>query len=230
MVAPAMAALAVGGFTWAAAGVARADEPEREPQRIQVTVERKEKAVWRAVNSATVFEHGEQVRFRVSANFSGYLYVMNHGTAGTYEVLFPRSDTGSDNRIEASKDYFVPATQGSFQVAGPPGHDVLYWVLSPVDLAGAYKPLPPPPSKSDLPPSFRPRCDDAIFKSRGDCIDSSAGVKPVKPSEALPDNLKGSESAASRELLFIQDKGGVTLSSKNPLTGPVIYELRLAHR
>lgn len=219
-------ALAAGGFTWISAGLAWADDP----QRIQVTVERQEKSAWHPVNSATVFEPGDHVRFRVSANFSGYLYVMNHGTAGTYEVLFPRADTGSDNRIDASKDYVVPATQGSFTVGGPPGHDVLYWLLSPVDVARVYQPLPPPPSKSDLPPSFRPRCDDAIFKSRGDCIDSSAGVKAVKPGEALPDNLKGSASDASRELLFIQEKSGVVLSSKNPLTGPVVYELRLAHR
>jgi hypothetical protein len=219
-------AVAAGVFTWASADLARADEP----QRIQVTVERQEKSAWRSVNSATVFEPGDHVRFRISANFSGYLYVMNHGTAGTYEVLFPRADTGSDNRIEASKDYVVPATQGSFTVGGPPGHDVLYWLLSPVELARAYKPLSPPPSKSDLPPSFRPRCDDAIFKSRGDCIDSSAGVRAVKPGEVLPDNLKGPASDASRELLFLQEKGGVVLSSKNPLTGPVVYELRLAHR
>ena len=52
---------------------------------------------------------------------------MNHGTADTYELLFPRTDTGSDNRIEAGKEYVVPATQGWFRIAGPAGqdHDVL---------------------------------------------------------------------------------------------------------
>jgi hypothetical protein len=32
-----------------------------------------------------------------------------------------------------------------------------------------------------------------------------------------------------RELLFMQEKGGTVLSSPAPLTGPVVYELRLAH-
>jgi hypothetical protein len=202
-----------------------------DPQRIHVTVERQDKSVWRPVDSASVFESGDRLRFRISANFSGHLYVMNHGTGGSYEVLFPRSDTGSDNRLEASKDYFVPATQGWFTVGGPAGHDVLYWLVSPVELGPAYRPLPPPPPKSDvLPPSFHPRCDDEIFKSRGDCIDSSAGVKPVQPGEEMPDNLKGAAPAGSRELLFMKDKGGMVLSSPAPLSGPVVYELRLAHR
>jgi len=46
---------------------------------------------------------------------------MNQGTSGTYELLFPRSDTGGDNRVEAGKDYIVPASQGWFKVSGAGG-------------------------------------------------------------------------------------------------------------
>ena len=90
-----------------------------EPQRIRLTVERQETSGWRAVNSALVFGPGDRLRFRLSSNYAGYLYVMNHGTSGSYELLFPRTDTGADNRIEASKDYVVPALEGSFKVTGP---------------------------------------------------------------------------------------------------------------
>src|SRR3989442_7635948 len=210
----------------AAAGLAWGDDP----QRIRLSVERQEASGWHETNSALVFAPGDHLRFRFLSTFPGYLYVMNHGTSGGYELLFPRSDTGSDNRIEASKDYVVPASEGWFKVSGPPGHDVIYWVVSPIELSREYRPLPPPPSKSELPPSFRPRCDDAIFKSRGDCVDTSAGVKPVKPGEKLPDNLNGVAPPTPRELLFMQEKGGVVLSSPAPLSAPVVYELRLAHR
>ena len=71
----------------------------QDPQRIRVTVEREEKAQWTAVNAAHVFEAGDKLRFRFSASIAGYLYVMNQGTSGTYELLFPRSDTGGDNRV-----------------------------------------------------------------------------------------------------------------------------------
>jgi hypothetical protein len=209
----------------AAAGLAA------DPQRIRLTVEREDASGWRAMNPATVFAPTERLRFRITTNFSGFLYVMNQGTAGGYELLFPRADTGSDNRVEAGKEYVVPATEGWFRVTGPAGQDVMYWLVSPVELARGYQRLPPPPPHdSSLPSSLRPRCDDQVFKARGECIDNSAGVRPVAPGEKLPSNLSGVAGATPRELLFLEEKGGTVLSSKLPLTGPVIYEIRLAHR
>jgi hypothetical protein len=206
----------------------------QEPQRIRVTVERQDSAGWIAVNPAHVFEPGEKLRFHISSSSAGYLYVINLGTSRSYELLFPRSDTGSDNRIEAGKDYVVPAGQGYFKVSGPMGQDVIYWLVSPVDLGNQYKPLPPPPSPGIRPLQITPRCDDSIFKARGDCIDTSAGVRPVGPREKVPENMVGIVTATPRELLFIQDnsigKESVVVSSPAPLSGPVVYELRLAHR
>ena len=199
-------------------------------QRIKLAVERQDGSVWKPVDSALVFAAGDKVRFKFSATFAGYLYVMNHGTSGAYELLFPRSDTGADNRIESQKEYIVPAAQGWFKVTGPAGHDIVYWVVSPVKLGNEVRALPPPPPHPDLPLSFKPRCDDTIFKSRGDCVDTSAGVKPLKDGEAVPKNLDSIATPTPRELLFIQEKGGTVVSSPSPLTGPVVYELRLAHR
>jgi len=202
-----------------------------EPQRIRLTVEREDASGWRAMNPATVFAPNERLRFRLTTNFSGFLYVMNQGTAGTYELLFPRTDTGSDNRVEAGKEYVVPATEGWFRVGGPAGQDMMYWLVSPVELPRGYQRLPPPPPHdSGARSSLRPRCDDTVFKARGECVDNSAGVRPVQPGEKLPSNLSGVGGATPRELLFLEEKGGTVLSSKQPLTGPVIYELRLAHR
>src|SRR4051794_6050755 len=100
------------------------------PQRVRLTVERRDEKskAWSEVNAATVFAQGEHLRFRLTANFNGFLYVMNHGTSGGYELLFPRSDTGSENRMQSGKDYLVPASQGYFAVSGPAGQDVVYWV------------------------------------------------------------------------------------------------------
>jgi hypothetical protein len=201
-----------------------------DPQRIRLTVEREESSGWRAMNPATVFEPNDRLRFRVTTNFPGFLYVMNQGTAATYELLFPRADTGSDNRVEAGKEYLVPATSGWFRVGGPAGQDVMYWLVSPIELARGYERLPPPPHDPNPPSSLRPRCDDTVFKARGECIDNSAGVRPVEPGEKLPSNLSGVAGATPRQLLFLEEKGGTVLSSKQPLTGPVIYEIRLAHR
>jgi Domain of unknown function (DUF4384) len=115
------------------------------PQRIDVAVELGDAGGWHAVNPATVFAPGDRLRFRVSSTFAGFLYVVNYGTSGSYDLLFPSSDTGSDNRIAAGRDFIVPGTQGAFRVGGPAGHDIIYWLVSPVEFGRQYQPLPSPP-------------------------------------------------------------------------------------
>ena len=45
---------------------------------------------------------------------------MNQGTSGSYELLFPREETGADNRVVADQEYQIPATDAWFRIAGPP--------------------------------------------------------------------------------------------------------------
>jgi len=200
------------------------------PQRIDVTVERRDAAGWQAVNPATVFSAGDRLRFRVSSAFAGYLYVVNHGTSGSYDLLFPRTNAGSDNRIAAAQDFLVPGSQGSFRVGGPAGHDVIYWLVSPVEFGPQYKPLPPLPTSGPVPPSFRPRCGDEVQEAHGECLDATAGFQRVKPGDKLPESMNGFANAASRDLVFSEETGQTAVSSPTPLSGPILYELRLAHR
>lgn len=202
------------------------------PHRMELTLERREGDAWRAVDPGLVFNTNDRVRFRMRADFDGYLYVMNQSTSGNYELLFPRQDTGEQNQIQAGKEYVVPATQGWFRISGPPGQDVLYWMVTPLSIGSQpkYQPLPPPPKIGTVPSSMTPRCDDTLLKARGECIDSSAGPRSVRPQEQLPENLSRVEGAKSRELLFIREKNVSVVASPVPLTGPVIYEFRLAHR
>jgi len=206
------------------------------PPRMELLLEKREGDAWRTVDPGLVLAQNDRVRFRFRANFDGYLYVMNRSTSGKYEQLFPREETGRENRIVAGKDYVVPATQAAFRIAGPAGHEVVYWMVTPVDLSagegnsGAYVPMPPPPPKEKQAPSnITPRCDGTLFRARGACIDSSAGPKDASKSGALPENLAGVE-AGSRDLLFLRKENTSVVSSPEPLTGPVIYEFRLAHR
>jgi hypothetical protein len=195
-------------------------------QRMEITLERQEGTAWKTVDPGFVFDKGDRVRFRFRANFSGYLYVMDYGTSGAYSLLFPREETGRDNRIESGKDYQIPATQAWFRIDGPPGHDIVYWVVSPLALAdGAALPKSKPP-----PTTLMPRCDDSIFRARGLCIDSSAGLRSVPDTEELPENLKAVPRAKSRELVIMRKEDSSQVSSPAPLTGPVVYEFRLAHK
>lgn len=227
-------ALMLGAVSAAPAQVPAAEARPRRPeagQKLRFVLERQQQGVWKAIDPATVLEQGDRVRFRATSTFSGYLYVLCHSTSGNYELLFPREDTGTGNQVKAGVEYTVPATAGYFRIAGPPGHDVLYWVISPTDLGKepGYRPLPPPPVQPVPPSSLRPRCDDTVFKARGDCVDPEAGPRLIGQGQPLPDNLSGIKDPRL-DLLFIRGQSGVTVSSPEPLRGPAIYEVRLSHR
>ncbi len=198
------------------------------PQRMEVTLERQEAGAWKVVDPGFVFNSGDRVRFRFRANFDGYLYVMDYGTSGKYSLLFPREETGRENKIAAGREYQVPATQAWFRIDGPPGQDIVYWLVNPVALGEGG--IPPLPKEARPPKTLIPRCDDSIFRARGLCVDSSAGLRPVPETEELPENLKGVPRAGSRELIIMRKDDTSLVSSPVPLSGPAIYEFRLAHK
>lgn len=180
--------------------------------RMEVVLEKREGNAWKTIDPGLVLSKNEKVRFRFKANFDGYLYVTNRSTSGTSTLLFPREDTGTVNRIEAGREYLVPSTAGAFRVDGPAGHDVVSWMVSPVELTKHAMST----QREMEHDSLKPRCDDAIFKARGQCVDTAAGVRQP-------------ESEAER-LVIIREKRASVISSPEPLTGPVVYEFRLAHR
>lgn len=207
------------------------------PRRMVIHVETRANGEWKTVDPATIFESGAQVRFRVKANFAGYLYVMNQGTSGDYSLLFPREDTGLQNRLDPEQEYIVPATEGgAFRITGPPGQDTVYWMVTPLEIAPGrnprpgYVPLPPPPPPGSKLNTLVPRCDDAVFRARGECVDSTAGPRKIQDQSKLPPNLRAVPDLRSRELVFIREKNAAVVSSPAGATGPVVYEFRLAHK
>jgi hypothetical protein len=186
---------------------------EQGTHRMEVTLERLEDSGWKAIDPALVLDKDDRIRFKFKANFSGYLYVTNQSTSANSSLLFPRTDTGANNRIVANREYMVPATKGAFRVDGPAGYDVVAWLISPVELG-----RPEAPPRASMPPAnMTPRCDDTLFKARGACLDSSAGPQAKKDDQ-------------TRELVFIREKDSSVISSTAPLKSPFIYEFHLAHK
>jgi hypothetical protein len=209
-------AVALGGTTLLA-----------QSQTIEVSLERNQNGVWKSIDPGLVLDQGDLLRFRFRTTFNGYLYVIDSGTSGTQSLLFPGDATGRNNRVQAGKDYYVPSTSASFQVSGPAGHDVVYWLVSPVPLGSSPAPTLGSQPESRPTGTLIPRCDDSIFRARGLCIDSSAGPRNIGPQEELPPGLP---RVTSRELVIVQNKDTARVSAPSALTGPVIYEFRVAHR
>ncbi len=203
-------------------------------KRIEIIVERHESGEARRADPSQVFRTGDLDRFRFRASFNGYLYVMNHATSGNFVLLFPKEETGTMNRIEAGREYLVPMTEnGWFRLEGPPGYEVVYWLVSPVRLSDGRSALTVPKLPAPAPhlnPSITPRCDDTIFRARGECIDHAAGLKPLEKNAALPENLSGFSGAASRELTIVKSNKAAAVAVNDDSEEPFLYTLRLAHR
>jgi hypothetical protein len=199
--------------------------------RMEIVLERLQGNDWHAIDPSLVLAQNDRVRFKFRTNFDGFLYVMNQSTSGKYEQLFPRAETGQENRVTANQQYQVPSTSTAFRIAGPAGFEVVYWLVTPARLTDAPPRFgAPPPDLMVKPPTLIPRCDDSVLRARGDCVDHSAGLKLVPRGEELPPNLAAAAETSPRDLLFMQQQQTAVIASTAPLTGPVIYEFRLAHR
>ena len=205
------------------------DGQSAKPIRMEILLEKEDHGKAVVVEPGHVFESGDRLRFRFTPNFSGTLFVMNRGTTGSYTMLFPKDDTGTDDRMESGKAYVLPApNKGWFRITGPPGHDVVYFVVtSKGGTTVKTMPVPhvTPPSETHDPNTLTPRCNDELFRARGDCIDLSAGPKAA--GTALPDNLTGLKA---RDLFFIRKDKASVVSSPEPLDSPVVYEFHVAHK
>jgi Domain of unknown function (DUF4384) len=202
--------------------------------RMEILLERRDGDTWRTIDPGLVLAQGDRVRFRFRANFDGFLDVMNLNSSGDYQQLFPTAEAGEDNQIASGKDYRVPETTGAFLVSGPPGYERVYWLVTPARIGApprteSARPVPPN-FQSPSPPKVTPRCDDSIWRARGDCIDPSAGPKLVPRGADLPQALAEAEGQSRRDLSFLRQDQKTVISGAGPLTRPVIYEFRLAHR
>jgi len=222
-------AAAIVAFGAALAG-AQTHTMSEGSHRMELMLERLDGDTWRGIDPGLVLNQGDRVRFKFRTNFDGFLYVMNQSTSGKYEQLFPRQDTGQENRVAASKEYLVPATSAAFRIAGPAGHEIVYWLVTPAKLKDGVPPRTPPAGAPRPAPVLIPRCDDTVLKARGDCVDSSAGPKLIPRGEQIPPHLADPFSKGKSDLMFLRQKNTSVISSPEPLTGPVLYEFRLAHR
>ncbi len=206
--------------------------------RIDLVLEQKKGDSTQAMDPTHVFSQGDLIRFRLRSGVNGFLYVLNQGSSGKFEQLFPRDELLQSRHIATNSDYLVPASgNGWFAIKDPPGFETVYFLISPLDLgkalpnaAAQLENAPVPQADPDTPAPGRPRCDDELFKARGECLDRDAGMKPIQKGEVLPERLRLIDPATSRDLVVVQEEKDTSVSSTKPFAGPTIYRFRIAHK
>ncbi|MBV9154965.1 MAG: DUF4384 domain-containing protein [Acidobacteriaceae bacterium] len=218
--------------------VARAQKQAVLNPRVDLVLEKKEGNAARPMDPAHVFAEGDFIRFRLRSGVTGFLYVMNRGSSGKFQQLFPANQDNQDRSVKAGKEYLVPnSSDGWFRVEAPPGYENVYFLISPMDLGKSLPGSAALPETGDerhpTPDPFAtatPRCDDELFRARGECLDTGAGLKPLQQGEKLPDTLSQVPAATSRDLVVVKGSNDTSVSSTEPFDAPVIYHFKIAHK
>lgn len=207
---------------------------QAQQQKMEVVLEQQVGRTARVVNPQHVFRTGDLVRFRFRSTFDGYLYVTDQASSGKYLKLFPGTKAGADNRIVRGREYLIPATSGSwFRIDKPAGYETVFFTVTPSRVGEKASPPPPPPvlappPAQPLPADMLPRCDDGIFRARGECLDDKAGASAISPNEDASGG-DGPGKLTPREIVVIRKTGSSVIAPATDGDAPIIYQFRIAH-
>ncbi|MGH8557257.1 MAG: DUF4384 domain-containing protein [Methylococcales bacterium] len=87
------------------------------------------------VATSSLFRSGDRVFLHVRSNPSGYLYIVNQGTSGRSDFLFPATINDREY-IDANRTYSIPSNGGYIRFDNQPGQEIVWLFLSQY-------PLPP---------------------------------------------------------------------------------------
>ncbi len=79
------------------------------------------------------FRSGDKIRLRLATNFEGYISLMNVGSTGEVEFLYPYN--GADNRVMPSRDIQVPRSDAWIVFDNKPGTENLTVIMSKESLS-----------------------------------------------------------------------------------------------
>ena len=193
---------------------------------IEVVVEKQKGDDWERVNPQTVFHAGEDIRFRYRATQGGYLYVLNSSSDKKTSWIFPRANSAERSRVEPGVEYIIPTGRGAFEVAGSPGFDVTYWILSPTPIDSTQSFVP---TSGNPVSTLQPRCRSEVLKSRGLCVDERAGPHSVDDPVNLPVHPPENDKLHSRDLKFKSQEGTTQISGVTHQSDVIVYEFTIAH-
>lgn len=86
------------------------------------------------VKPTFTFKSGDKIRIRLKTNFEGYVSVLNLGSSGKVNLLYPVQ--GRDNYVTPTADYQIPQGNGWIIFDDTPGTEVISVIMSEDKLEG----------------------------------------------------------------------------------------------
>jgi hypothetical protein len=163
------------------------------------------------VSPTAVFHNGDRLRLSLMANQPGYLYVIQKGSSGAWNSIYPgkhADGTEPTNHLNPGTVYQIPG-KGSFRFDQTPGQEKLFLVLSReriADLEGAINSLKQGGQPSAAPPNPKPPADQGEM---------------VEALNTIPDAFV--QRLASRDLTIEEEETVDQPQSGNPSGEKAVY-------
>lgn len=106
----------------------RVKVPKKGKPGTKVVIERMRNGKLAFVSPNTRFRSGDKIRLRFATNFDGYVKIINVGSSGKVNLLFPYS--GADDRIRPTSDFQVPQNGDWIVFDDTPGIEMLTVLMS----------------------------------------------------------------------------------------------------
>jgi hypothetical protein len=89
------------------------------------------------VDPGGMFHNSDCLALSVQSNYDGYLYVLDKGSSGKWDVLLPSTEMNDESNFVRARTTIKAPSQYCFTLDNPPGVEHLYLVLarSPQDVA-----------------------------------------------------------------------------------------------
>jgi hypothetical protein len=104
--------------------------PKNGQPGTKVTIELQRDGKLKFVKPTHKFKSGDKIRLRFATNFDGYIRILNIGSSGRVNMLFPYK--GANDRITPSTDFQIPNNNDWIVFDNNPGTEMLTVILSSV--------------------------------------------------------------------------------------------------
>jgi len=108
--------------------LAHARDSKRGRPGVKITIELKRGEKMQKVPLNYSFRAGDKVKFHFETNFNAYVKIINIGSTGALQLLYPYS--GANELVTRTKDYAVPQGDLWFEFDRNPGTERLTFVFS----------------------------------------------------------------------------------------------------
>jgi Domain of unknown function (DUF4384) len=177
----------------------------------KVRVELRRDGVTGFVPIDTTFQAGDKVKFHFAVNFPAHVSVINLGSSGRLNLLFPYQ--GAPEVVGITQNYTVPQSNDLwFEFDSTPGTERLTFVFSAMRV-----------TPSSAPSSQSP----AILAAGG-----SVAVNASRDQQAALDDLNSRALANGRDLNLVRvsSEENYVLCDEQLLSKPVGFQITLKHR